>query len=83
MSMDTLKVDIIKKAWKDPDFKARLLADPHSALEQDFGHSIPEGIELHVIAVTPTKYALIIPPQPEELDGLTATREQPQMAAWS
>ncbi|CAH1227149.1 hypothetical protein PAECIP111891_06081 [Paenibacillus allorhizoplanae] len=83
MSMDTLKVNIIKKAWEDPDFKARLLADPRSALEQDFGHSIPEGIELHVMAVTPTKYAMIIPPKPEELDELTATGVQPQMAAWS
>ncbi|CAN7759599.1 NHLP leader peptide family RiPP precursor [Paenibacillus sp. LjRoot153] len=83
MSIDTLKVNIIKKAWEDPDFKARLLADPRSALQQDFGHNIPEGIELHVMAVTPTKYALIIPPKPEELDGLTATEVQPQMATWT
>ncbi|NOU65528.1 NHLP leader peptide family natural product precursor [Paenibacillus sp. LMG 31461] len=83
MSMDTLKVNIIKKAWEDADFKARLLADPRSALEQDFGHSIPEGIELHVMAVTPTKYALIIPPKPEELDELTGTGVQPQMLSWN
>jgi hypothetical protein len=83
MSMDTLKVSIIKRAWEDADFKARLLADPRSALRQDFGHEIPEGIELQVMAVTPTKYALIIPPNPEELDGLKATGVQPQMATWT
>ncbi|WNR44549.1 NHLP leader peptide family RiPP precursor [Paenibacillus roseipurpureus] len=83
MSMDTLKVSIIKKAWEDADFKARLLADPRSALQQEFGHTIPEGIELNVMAVTPTKYALIIPPKPEELDGFTGTGVQPQMYSWT
>ncbi|WP_157276734.1 hypothetical protein [Paenibacillus sp. Soil766] len=51
--------------------------------KQDFGHTIPEGTELQVMAVTPTKYALIIAPKPEELDELKATGVQPQMAAWS
>ncbi|WNR47161.1 NHLP leader peptide family RiPP precursor [Paenibacillus roseipurpureus] len=73
----------MKKAWEDADFKARLLADPRSALQQEFGHTIPEGIELNVMAVTPTKYALIIPPKPEELDGFTGTGVQPQMASWN
>ncbi|OAS16730.1 NHLP leader peptide family RiPP precursor [Paenibacillus oryzisoli] len=83
MSIDTLKVNIIKKAWEDEDFKARLLADPRSALQEEFGHEIPEGIELNVMAVTPTKYALIIPPKPEELDQFTGSGVQPQMASWS
>ncbi|OAS16729.1 NHLP leader peptide family RiPP precursor [Paenibacillus oryzisoli] len=83
MSIDTLKVDIIKKAWEDEDFKARLLADPRSALQEEFGHEIPEGIELQVMAVTPTKYALIIPPKPEELDQFTGAGAQPQMATWT
>ncbi|OAS16728.1 NHLP leader peptide family RiPP precursor [Paenibacillus oryzisoli] len=78
MSMDTLKEKIIKKAWEDADFKARLLADPRSALKQDFGIDVPEGIELSVLAETPAHYALVIPPQPEELDQLKATEAQVQ-----
>ncbi|WP_082595934.1 NHLP leader peptide family RiPP precursor [Paenibacillus sp. Soil750] len=79
MSMDTLKVKIIKKAWEDADFKARLLADPRSALKQDFGIEVPEGIELSVLAETPAHYALVIPPQPEELDQLKSAGVQPQI----
>ncbi|CAN7172867.1 NHLP leader peptide family RiPP precursor [Paenibacillus sp. LjRoot56] len=79
MSMDTLKVKIIKKAWEDADFKARLLADPRSALKQDFGIEVPEDIELSVLAETPAHYALVIPPQPEELDQLKSTGVQPQI----
>ncbi|NOU65526.1 NHLP leader peptide family natural product precursor [Paenibacillus sp. LMG 31461] len=82
MSMDTLKVKIIKKAWEDADFKARLLADPRSALKQDFGIEVPEDIELSVLAETPAHYALVIPPQPEELDQLKATGVAPQVT-WS
>ncbi|WNR44548.1 NHLP leader peptide family RiPP precursor [Paenibacillus roseipurpureus] len=80
MSMDTLKVKIIKKAWEDADFKARLLADPRSALKQDFGIDVPEGIELSVLAETSAHYALVIPPQPEELDQLKSTGVQPQIS---
>ncbi|WP_236292278.1 NHLP leader peptide family RiPP precursor [Paenibacillus allorhizoplanae] len=80
MSMDTLKVKIIKKAWEDADFKARLLADPRSALKQDFGIEVPEGIELSVLAETPAHYALVIPPQPEELEQLKSTGVQPQIS---
>ncbi|MGO4498249.1 NHLP leader peptide family RiPP precursor [Paenibacillus sp. 2RAB27] len=80
MSMDTLKVKIIKKAWEDADFKARLLADPRSALKQDFGIEVPEGIELSVLAETPAHYALVVPPQPEELEQLKSNGAQPQIS---
>ncbi|MDR6552375.1 NHLP leader peptide family RiPP precursor [Paenibacillus qinlingensis] len=73
MSTDALRVKIIQKAWEDADFKARLLADPRSALKQDFGIEVPEDIELSVLAETPAHYALVIPPQPEEMDQLKST----------
>ncbi|WP_199616967.1 NHLP leader peptide family RiPP precursor [Paenibacillus alkalitolerans] len=69
MSMETLKVKIIKKAWEDPEFKAQLLADPKSALQASFGMKIPQEIELITVEETPSRYYLVIPPNPADLDS--------------
>lgn len=78
MSLDTLKVKIIQKAWQDPEFKARLLADPRSALQESLGIAIPEGIQLQAVEETPSSYYLVIPPNPADLessDGASAAPE--------
>lgn len=67
MSVDSLKVQIIKKAWEDPAFKELLLSDPKAALKQAFGIDVPAGIELKVVEETPTSFALVLPPSPEEV----------------
>mgnify|MGYP001320377014 CR=1 FL=1 len=71
MSLDSLKVQIIKKAWEDPAFKASLLADPKSAIQNAFGVEIPNGIEIKAVEETSSSYYLVIPPNPED-DGGTA-----------
>ncbi|RKP51624.1 NHLP leader peptide family natural product precursor [Cohnella endophytica] len=68
MSLESLKVQIIKKAWEDPAFKKSLLADPKKAIGEAFGVEIPEKIELKVVEETPTLFYLAIPPQPEEVE---------------
>ncbi|WP_309121530.1 NHLP leader peptide family RiPP precursor [Paenibacillus sp.] len=67
MSMDSLKVKIIQKAWEDPQFKTQLLSDPKSALEATFGVKLPEGIELKAVEETPTQFYLVLPPNPADL----------------
>ncbi|MFD0715707.1 NHLP leader peptide family RiPP precursor [Paenibacillus sp. GCM10027626] len=69
MSVETLKVQIIKKAWEDPAFRADLLANPKQAIKDAFGVDIPADIELHAVEETPSKYYLVIPPKPEDLPG--------------
>lgn len=66
MSSENLKVQIIKKAWEDPAFKAKLLADPKAALKEAFGIQIPEGIEIKAVEETTSQYYLVIPPKPED-----------------
>ena len=39
---------IIAKAWRDPAFKAKLLADPQGTLRQA-GVSIPAGVTVKVV----------------------------------
>lgn len=67
MSVDALKVQIIKKAWEDPAFKRLLLDDPKAALKQAFGIDVPAEYELKVVEETPTSYALVLPPNPEDV----------------
>jgi hypothetical protein len=67
MSVETLKVQVIKKAWEDSVFKQLLLDDPTSALRQAFGIELPPEIELKVVEDTPSSYYLVIPPNPEDV----------------
>jgi hypothetical protein len=69
MSLESLKVQIIKKAWEDAAFKANLVKDPKGAIKEAFGIDIPAGVELKVVEESPTLYYLAIPPKPEDVAG--------------
>ena len=71
MSVDTLKVQIIQKAWDDPAFKASLLADPKAAIKQAFGVDLPDELELVAVEETASRLYLVIPPNPEDVGGGT------------
>lgn len=68
---------IIAKAWSDPAFKAKLLADPHAALK-DVGVSVAAGVTVTVVEDTDTQFHFVLPPKPtrelsvEELDKVSA-----------
>ncbi|GMK37801.1 hypothetical protein PCCS19_08550 [Paenibacillus sp. CCS19] len=66
VSVDALKVQIIKKAWEDEQFKQELLADPKAAIKQAFGVEIPEAVNLKVVEEESASYYLVIPPKPED-----------------
>jgi len=65
---------IVATAWADPDFKARLMADPHTVLAEH-GIEVPPGIELVLIEDTETVKHITLPASPageladEELVG--------------
>lgn len=65
MSVESLKVQIIQKAWEDPEFKKLLLDDPKSAIKKEFGIDVPAEVDLKVVEETPSSYYLVIPPAPE------------------
>jgi hypothetical protein len=67
MSLDSLKVQIIKKAWAEPAFKQSLLNDPKKAIKEAFGVEIPVNIELKVVEESPSRYYLTLPPNPEDV----------------
>ncbi|TFE19592.1 NHLP leader peptide family RiPP precursor [Cohnella luojiensis] len=70
MSVESLKIQIIKKAWEDDSFKQNLLIKPKKAIKEAFGVDIPDGIELKVVEESPSLYYLTLPPKPEDVaDG--------------
>lgn len=53
--------EIIAKAWADPAFKERLLADATAVLREE-GVVVPEGVEVRAVENTETVFHLVIPP---------------------
>jgi len=64
---------IIAKAWRDPAFKAKLMADPHGAIEQA-GIAIPAGLTVKVVENSETHVHLVLPPRPGELSDASLER---------
>jgi Nitrile hydratase, alpha chain len=54
---------VIAKAWRDPSFKAKLLADPQGTLRQA-GVSIPAGVTVQVVENTGTHFHFVLPAKP-------------------
>jgi hypothetical protein len=72
---DTVFGKIIAKAWRDPAFKAELIANPAAALKAE-GIDVPAGMAVTVLENTDKQFHLVLPPVPtdeipdEELDGI-------------
>lgn len=70
---------IIAKAWSDPAFKAKLLTDPHAALEE-LGIAVAAGKTVTVVENADRHVHLVLPPKPsgqlsaDEADRLSADR---------
>jgi hypothetical protein len=63
---------IIAKAWKDPSYKQRLLANPKAALQQEVAAVDPSVVlpaELHVQVheEAPNVYHLVLPRNPRDI----------------
>ena len=67
--MDNHKLydQVIRKAANDTSFKARLKADPKSAIKAEFGVMFPEGLSLSVVENTRTQQTLVLPALADEL----------------
>ncbi len=67
---------IIAKAWRDPVFKAELIANPAAALKAE-GINVPAGMTVTVVENTDKQFHLVLPLVPsgelsdEALDGVS------------
>ena len=60
-----LKTRILTRASEDADFRARLVADPKSAISAETGTVIPDGFDVVVHEDGATTAHLVLPPSPE------------------
>ncbi len=56
---------IIAKAWRDPAFKAALIANPAAALKAE-GIDVPDGMTVTVVENTDKQFHLVLPPVPTD-----------------
>ncbi|MEX1029753.1 MAG: NHLP leader peptide family RiPP precursor [Paenibacillaceae bacterium] len=61
------QIKIIQKAWEEPIFKAALLKDPKSAIQEAFGILIPETIEIVAVEEKLNQFYLVIPANPADV----------------
>ena len=54
---------VIAKAWREPAFKAKLIADPRAILAEA-GVSIPADVTVKVLEDTTTHLHFVLPPKP-------------------
>jgi len=56
---------IVAKAWRDPSFKAELIANPAAALKAE-GIDVPAGMTVTVVENTDKVFHLVLPPVPSD-----------------
>src|SRR5262245_17289021 len=64
---------IVAKAWADPTFKKRLLADPAAVLKEH-GLEVAHGVQVRIVEDTDTVHHLTLPAPPSE--ALELSEEQ-------
>lgn len=60
--------DIIRRAWRDAEFKQRLLAAPRATLESLLDVSLPQDLVIHIHEQTLTEVHLVLPMPPDGFD---------------
>ncbi len=60
----------IEHAWTDADYKAKLLADPRSALSEA-GIDLPPGMAIEVLVDTDDTRHFVLPPSPLAADEMS------------
>ncbi|MGO4348317.1 NHLP leader peptide family RiPP precursor [Paenibacillus sp. MCAF9] len=66
-NVQSLKEQIIQKAWEDAEFKKQLIANPKDAIKEAFGIDVPDTIDVEVVEESANKYYLVLPENPKTL----------------
>lgn len=57
-----MEARVVERAIKDESFRRQLIADPHAALQQVLGVSLPGTVSIEVVEETPGTMYLVLPP---------------------
>jgi len=61
MAEETAHDIVLRRAFEDPDFRERLLADPRGVIAEVRGEALPEDLEVKVLENAPNKVYLVLP----------------------
>ncbi|MEC0332361.1 NHLP leader peptide family RiPP precursor [Paenibacillus macerans] len=62
-----LQSQVIEKAWQDPSFKAKLLADPKAAIQEALGVILPDHIKIKTVEESSDEFYVVLPPNPAKV----------------
>ncbi|GIO43003.1 NHLP leader peptide family RiPP precursor [Paenibacillus apis] len=66
MTTSALQSQVIEKAWQDPSFKAKLLANPREAIQEALGIALPEHIKIKAVEENSDEFYVVLPPSPSK-----------------
>ena len=66
-----MQTRLIEKAWKDPEFRKEVIADPKGLLERTLGQKLPEQVRIFVHEEDAFTLHLSIPPVPANVAELS------------
>ncbi len=64
-----LHFKVIAKAWKDPEFRKKLISNPRDTLNS-LGYGIPNDIEVKVIEDDVHQFTFVLPSTPSDIQSL-------------
>ena len=76
-SAEEMRSQLTDKAVSDDNFRALLMSDPRSAISQELGLEIPEGLDIQVHESDMNTVHLALPPSvmsEEQLEAIAAGR---------
>jgi hypothetical protein len=60
---------LVGRAMVDAEFRERLVADPRSAVEEELGIDLPDGMQVEVVEEDPRRLCVVLP---MDLSGIEA-----------
>jgi hypothetical protein len=79
------EAEIVARAWKDADFKKRLIKDPKSVIQEAVtkmgGKKLPDDLKVTVLEESGKNIYLVLPPNPQTQKTDVLTDEQLEAAA--
>jgi hypothetical protein len=64
MMRDEFEATLIRRAWRDPAFRERLVKDPKKTIEAEFGRAVAADCEIVVVDESQGKVGIVIPVPP-------------------
>lgn len=75
-SAEEIRVHLTEKAVEDSEFRSRLVSNPKGVMQEEFGITVPDNIEIQVHESDMQTVHLALPPQAqlneEQLEAISA-----------